>query len=185
MTGQSFPKCNFLNHLYRFWWVRAPHAVLVPKKSIGHDPPFAKSEWQGRVFLKKKVEPRWLGRALLEKFVCSVKWDVFFRETSLSGWREARTSRGSCSSGWLGRVNLEKMACRDDCGAYPRESLRSRLSVWRVSLLVLDYSYHVQLVWMGRFQDSSPQGGIVLEQHQHHRQHQQQYRHRQHQLPSL
>ena len=74
MTGQSFPKCNFLNHFYRFWWVRAPHAVLVPKKSIGHDPPFAKSEWQGRVFLQKKGrrhETRYMG------WNCNDELDLF------------------------------------------------------------------------------------------------------------
>ena len=96
----------------------------------------------------------------------------FFREASVSGWRGARTSRGSCLSGWLGRVYLEKLDCLDGCGAYPRERLvwmavpallRSRISVWSVSLLALDYSYYVQLVWMGHFQDSPPPGRIVFE----------------------
>ena len=73
--GNDWPvisEMQLLKSFYRLWWVRAPHAVLVPKKSIGHNPPFAKSEWQGRLFLEEKVEPGWLGRALLEKFACSV-----------------------------------------------------------------------------------------------------------------
>ena len=97
----------------------------------------------------------------------------FFEKPACLDGGGARTSGGSCLSGWLGRVYLEKMVCLDGCGAYPRERrvwmavpahFKSRISVSGVSLMVLDYSYYVEVAILsnvcgwGTFRTPHPQG---------------------------